>query len=70
MGIQSISPETRILIDIQLKKIADINSKIGLDTTKSEKAKLRKDIVYHMDQIKALDYEFWEEICPDKNDKL
>lgn len=70
MGIENINTETRILIDNELRLIAAINCKIGRDTKVDEKIEYRKQIGVCMKNIKALDLGFWEEICPDKRDKI
>lgn len=69
-GINGIPIETRQKIDVHLKNIAGINSGIALDTTKSEKAELRKLINLELAEIKKLDEGFYNEIVPDKQDKI
>jgi hypothetical protein len=70
MGIDTISIETRILINSQLLKIAGLNATLGKDSKLCEKAEVRKRINECLSEIKKLDLEFWEEIVPDKKDKI
>jgi hypothetical protein len=70
MGIDTISIETRILINSQLLKIAGLNATLGKDSKLCEKAEVRKSINECLNEIKKLDLEFWEEIVPDKKDKI
>lgn len=70
MGIENISSETRKAIDAQLLKIAQINCQIGVDTKADEKIEYRRQIRACLNEIKALDLEFWEQIVPDKKDKI
>ncbi len=70
MGIDNISLETRILIDKQLSKIAGLNATLGKDSKLCEKAEVRKQINECLSEIKKIDLEFWEQIVPDKKDKI
>jgi hypothetical protein len=70
MGIDTISIETRILINSQLLKIAGLNATLGKDSKLCEKTEVRKSINECLNEIKKLDLEFWEEIVPDKKDKI
>lgn len=69
MGIATVSPETRKLIDEQLIQITRINCKIGIDTKVDERIEYRRQIKACLEQIKKLDLEFWEEIVPENNYK-
>lgn len=69
MGIHTISTQTRVLIDAQLLKMAKINAEMGIDTPVDDRIEYRRQINLCLKEIKSLDLEFWEEICPDKNDK-
>lgn len=62
--------KTRILIDKHLQKIASLNANIGLDSTQKEKQDIRHQIHVELQVIKEIDREFYEQICPDKKDKL
>lgn len=70
MGIESVSKETRDLIDIQLMQIARLNAGMGVDTKTDERIECRRQINLCLKEIKRLDLEFWEEIVPDKKDKI
>lgn len=70
MGILTISPETRALIDEQLIKMAKINAQMGKDTLISDRIEYRRQINLCLKEIKRIDLGFWEEICPDKKDKI
>lgn len=70
MGIHTITIETRALIDEQLLKMAQINAQMGKDTPVNDRIEYRRQINFCLKEIKSLDLEFWEEICPDKKDKI
>ena len=70
MGIDTMSLEKRISIDRQLSKIAGLNATLGKDSKLCEKAEVRKLINECLAEIKKIDLEFWEEIVPDKKDKI
>lgn len=70
MGIIDIPKETRDLIDAELLKMAQINAKMGKDTPWEDRAEFRRQINICLKEIKRLDLGFWEEICPDKKDKI
>ena len=60
-----MTPETRILIYIELKAIAGLNCTLGIDSTIKERNAVRTKINAHLHNIKELDKEFWNEIIPD-----
>lgn len=64
MGIESISKETRDLIDIQLMRIAKLNATLGRDSRVDEKIECRRAINVCLKEIKRLDGGFYKEICP------
>ena len=70
MGILTITPEQRALIDEQLINMAKINAQMGRDTPIADRAEHRRQINLCLKEIKKIDLEFWEEICPDKKDKI
>ena len=70
MGIANIPKEVRDLIDAQLFEMAQINARMGRDTKVDEKIEHRRQIANCLKEIKRLDLGFWEEICPDKKDKI
>lgn len=64
MGIANMADDTRTLIDIQLKKIADIECQMGKDTPPNETEEFKRQIHECLLVIKNIDQEFFEEICP------
>lgn len=70
MGIADIPKETRDLIDAELFKMAQINAQMGKDTPVDDRIEYRRQINLCLKEIKRLDLGFWEEICPDKKDKI
>jgi hypothetical protein len=70
MGIDNIKIETRQLIDDQLLKMAKINARMGLDTKTDDRIEYRRQIGQCLKEIKNLDLEFYNEICPDRKDKI
>tara|TARA_R110000868_G_scaffold36781_5_gene130240 strand:- start:126 stop:338 length:213 start_codon:yes stop_codon:yes gene_type:complete len=70
MGIDTINLEKRILVDNYLLMIAGLNATLGKDSKLCEKAEVRKRINECLSEIKKIDLEFWEEIVPDKKDKI
>lgn len=70
MGIANITLETRALIDAQLLIMAQINARMGKDTKADEKIECRRQIANCLKEIKSLDREFYQEICPDEKDKI
>ena len=61
--------EKRKQIDEHLRIIAGINANIGVDSTPQERMDCKNKIAEHLKEIKKIDLEFWELICPDKKDK-
>jgi hypothetical protein len=70
MGIENISNETRLQIDEQLLAMAKINARMGVDSKADERIEARRQINLCLKRIKELDCEFWEQIVPDRKDKI
>lgn len=70
MGIADIPKETRELIDEQLLQMAKVNAQMGKDTPINDMIEYRRQINLCLKEIKRLDFGFYEEICPDKKDKI
>ena len=62
-------PEIRKLIDAELSLIASLNCQIGIDTSKEDKDSLSQRISASLSVIKDLDIEFWDILCPTKDEE-
>lgn len=61
-----ISPEIWKKIHYHLELMASINANVGIDSLPDEKKEIRKRIKSHLDEIKILNWEFYNLIASDE----